>query len=243
MIRIWIATLIATLALGTGCVYVDADPADNGGSGGGSTSTDGNSPPNVILEAVGGPFRAGEPVLVDASKTSDVDQDLLTYEWEVVDASGRDVLFGRAESGRAIEFTATDDAPFEITVTVDDGINEPVQRSLTVSTNNNPPSVSVSTCSQFDDLVRYERSGDFLSLELGTPQSVCLDASTSSDPEDHALSYQWVVSTTPTGIANTVVDGADIQIDVDQTGTWTGFLEVTDEYGATSSIDWTIYVR
>jgi hypothetical protein len=238
MTRVYTIAAVALMCLASGCVYVSAEESSGDDSGPAA-----NSPPRIRADVLGAPFTAGEPILVDASNTSDPDGDPMTFEWDVVDADGRTVLFDGVPSGRAIEFIASGNAPYRVTLTVSDGINEPVVEKLTIEANNNPPMISVSSCNQFRDLVRYESSGDSLVVELGSTQSLCLDASPTVDFEDHSLSYQWVVSTTPEGAPNRVSDGPELRLDLDQTGTWTGFLEVSDEHGATSSLDWTVLVR
>lgn len=237
MYRLRIVAAVALTCLASACVYVSAEES----IGGDSSNT--NQAPIIRMYMPGAPHEAGEPVLVDASDTTDPDGDSMTFEWDVVDADGRSMLFDGVQSGQAIEFVANGTAPYVVTLTVDDGINAPSVEKRTIETNNDPPMISVSSCSQFQDLVRYERSADILIVELGTTQRLCLDASSTVDHQGHELSYQWVVSTTPEGAPNRVSDGPELRLDLDRTGTWTGFLEVSDEHGATSSLDWTVFIR
>ncbi|MFH1264440.1 MAG: PKD domain-containing protein, partial [Planctomycetota bacterium] len=98
----------------------------------------GNSPPMVDT---GGPYTSspGEPIELDASATSDADDDPLTYEWLFGDGSPVE----SSGSNPKHTHTYTQAGTYNGSVMVDDGVNPAVIGAFTVEVGDNPPGEDV----------------------------------------------------------------------------------------------------
>ena len=96
-----------------------------------------NSPPDVDA---GGPYGAkpGESVTLDASGTIDLDGDSLTYQWDFGDGSDPTA----SSSSATASHTYANEGTYTATVSVSDGINDPVLADVDVeiSDSGEPPS-------------------------------------------------------------------------------------------------------
>ncbi len=127
-----------------------------------------NLPPTADA---GGPYAGtpGQAVQLDASSSSDPDDDTLTYIWDFGDGSAP----SSSSLDPTISHTYASGGSYTATVSVDDGENAPATATAAVEINS-PPDV--------------DAGGPY----AGKPgESVLLDASGTIDFDDDALTYQW----------------------------------------------------
>lgn len=147
----------------------------------------------------------GQAFTFDASGSSDPDGDALTYAWDFGD--------GTSEDGESVSHTYDTDGEYEVVLTVSDGESSATaELSVTVALNQNPVAAFTSSS-----------TSGFLIL------TVDFDASTSSDPEGHELSYTWDFGDGTTGT------GAQVTHSFEQAGNFEVELTVTDSYGGSAT--------
>ena len=181
-----------------------------GGSHAASTQvTVGGANGNPIARA-GGPYSGeiGVPVAFDGSESSDPDGDALTYAWSFGEGGSR--------TGPIPAYVFAQAGTFTVTLTVNDGRGGTATATVPVSImapapgeNRNPVARLVAPTS----------------TEAGI--AVILDGSSSSDPDNDALSYAWQFGDDQQG------SGVSASHAWTTPGTYTVTLTVTDARGAT----------
>ena len=181
-----------------------------------------NSPP-VTNAGPDEHVAVGTTVTLDASGSTDVDEDHLTYTWTLKTPKGSTAsLSDRGE----VQPTFTVDVPgsYLATLTAHDGTLPGNADSVVVTTtplNGRPVA----------DAGRDRR------VSIG--QLVQLDASRSSDPDGQALSYSWELQKKPNASAAALSSASDLRPEflVDVPGTYVARLVVLDGAGAPSRPD------
>ncbi|WP_199525242.1 PKD domain-containing protein [Pseudoalteromonas sp. bablab_jr011] len=116
----------------------------------------------------------GSEAILDGSLSSDIDNDELTYYWELISApSGSEAILVNSDKVNP-SFTPDIPGTYQFSLTVSDGEYFSAQDSVSISTNNRAP-VAVS-------------NGD-RGIQVG--DSIVLDASNSYDPDGDRLSFLW----------------------------------------------------
>ena len=96
----------------------------------------GNEPPTADA---GGPYSGdeGSAIALDGATADDPDSDPLTYDWSV------NSTLCSFDDPTALNpnLTCSDDGTYQVTLTVTDGVNDPVSDSASVTVDNVPPSV------------------------------------------------------------------------------------------------------
>lgn len=154
----------------------------------------------------------GQSFAFDASGSSDPDDDPLTYTWDFGD--------GNSETGESISHTYDAEGEYEVVLSVSDG-QVSSSSNLTVSVAINQDPVAAFTSSS---------TSGFLIL------TVDFDASTTSDPEEHELSYAWDFGDGNTG------EGEQVTHSFEQAGTFDVVLTVSDSYGGSATESTTVEV-
>ena len=192
-----------------------------GGGGGGSAAPQpvANQSPTANAGSDINQVIQPSPITLDGSASSDPENGALDFQWQVSEQPpDSDVeLSSPTEAITEFQPTVTGEYVFELTVTDPDGLSS--TDSVTVTLTNNPPSVSVAA---FDH-----------HPVLGT--AVAIDASASSDPDGHALSFSWRLNDRPArSRMPTSYEGATLSLLFDHHGTFVLELEVSDGYDTTS---------
>jgi len=187
-------------------------------------------PPTAAATADPGSVYAGEEVTLDASGATDPDGQSLSFQW--TQTSGPSVSLSNATSTQAT-FTAPEvesetALEFEVEVTDPDGNAATASTSVTVQFNEAP----------------IADAGESATVSPG--DSVTLDGSGSSDPEESSLTYEW----SQTGGSTVELDDSTAASpsftapDLDSTSTLTFELTVEDGQGktATATVEVTVEV-
>ena len=166
----------------------------------------------------------GETVTLDASGSSDPENDALTYSW--ARTAGPSVTLTNASSVRA-SFTAPS-TPTSLTfrVTVTDAQGNQDTDDVTISVRNRAPTAY---------------AGVAQTVNFGTV--VTLDASGSSDPDGDGLNYGWYQLS---GTTVSIVDSASARPSLaapSSAATLTFRLTVSDGYGGNDTDDVTVTVQ
>jgi PKD domain/K319L-like, PKD domain len=171
-----------------------------------------NSPP----VARGGPDQnvfVGTTVILDGSDSTDVDGDPLIYHWSLLTIPA-DSTAGLSNAA-AVRPTFTADKPgmYVAQVVVSDGTVESEPATVTVTTQNSPPSAD---------------AGPDQSALVGT--LVTLDGSGSTDVDGDPLTFQWSLLSVPAGSAAALQnpDSESPSFMVDEAGTYVVQLIVND---------------
>lgn len=178
-----------------------------------------NEPPTAVI-AEPDDVRAGVPVPLDGSGSSDPDEDPLTYTWTVEGPPGSTA---GPDDPHAVTTTFTPDLLGEYTVTlvVNDGKEDSAPAVLTLDPLNLPPTA--------------DAGPDQSVIEIGS--TVYLDGSESFDPEGLGLNYLWQFIERPVGSSATldVPTAVNPSFEADVHGTYRVLLTVTDPFDATGS--------
>jgi hypothetical protein len=165
---------------------------------------------------------AGQLVTLDGSASSDPDGDPITYSWSF--SARPDGSAAALNDPTAAQPTFTLDQPgeYRLNLVVTDGKGAvSASDEVIISTTNSAPVANAGPDQTFD----------------GIGMTVVLDGSRSSDPDLDGITYQWTMTTKPTGsIAQ--LNGADMvspSFVVDKTGDYTINLIVKDTWGAASN--------
>ncbi|MEL7448826.1 MAG: PKD domain-containing protein, partial [Pseudomonadota bacterium] len=170
----------------------------------------------------GTPKRAGlgETVLLDATASSDVNGDALSYRWSVESApEGSAALLDNA-GGAIAAFTPDVAGDYALSLIVNDG-----------RVDGTPATVYVSTA---DGMPAADAGADW---RVSAGAAVTLDGGESADPENRALAYSWSVLNAPEGSGARLskANGVKPVLYTDAPGTYVVQLLVSD--GANSAAD------
>lgn len=156
----------------------------------------------------------GSSVTLDASASSDVDGDVLSYQWSLTVPSSSSALLSNTTSV-APTFVADTDGSYTAELIVNDGTVDsvPVTVVITSATTNSVPTAN---------------AGSNQNVETGT--AVTLNGAASSDPDGDSLTYLWSLTTVPSTSSATLSNstGQSVTFPADQDGTYIAQLIVND---------------
>ena len=167
----------------------------------------------------------GQTVVLDATNSSDVDGDSLTYSWSVI-ALPAGSAASLSDANSAMPSINIDVAGnYTLQLIVNDGLLDSSPDTVVISTDNTPP-----TANAGPDQSPFVNS------------TVQLDGSASSDVDGDALTYLWALTSKPQGSAATLSDVTAVmpQLMIDVSGTYVAQLIVND--GAADSAPDTVLI-
>lgn len=178
-------------------------------------------------------------IQLDGTNSTDPDGDQLTYSWTVT-ASPQGSSASVNNSNQAVAtFTPDQPGSYTITLTVSDGIWEPVTDEVfltVVEMIGNPPLPVI----RDDDNRVISEDNQNNEITVGVP--FILDGSNSSDPDNDEITFSWEVIENPEGsnpvINNETSEEATFVADV--TGEYIIQLTVEDENGNIATTDVTV---
>lgn len=157
--------------------------------------------------------RVGDTVMLDGRLSSDVDGDVLTYAWRIVNAPAGSAASlsnaGAVQPGLVIDVAGS----YEVELIVNDGNLASPPDTVVVSTLNSAP---------------VARPGNSRAVALGA--LVQLDGSLSSDVDGNSLTYRWSLLSRPAGSAAALGNPAAVNpsFTADQPGSYVVQLIVND---------------
>jgi hypothetical protein len=147
-----------------------------------------NTPPT----AEAGPDQivfVGDPVVLDGSGSSDVDGNMLTFDWSIISApAGSSASLSDADTVMP-GFTVDAAGSYIVQLIVNDGLVDSTADTVTISTENRAPTADAG----------MDQSAAFGDL-------VSLNGTASFDPDGDAINYTWSIITAPAGSTATLTD-------------------------------------
>lgn len=210
-----------------------------GGGGGGASSSGGvppaaNKAPSVTILGTGDvrPNAAGiglgatlgGMVRLDASGSTDPDNDALTFEWSLTSRPEGSTVVLSDTKARILQFKPDVLGAYVVGLKLDDGRGGQATQSLVVTVDNRAPTGSVVIEPSFT-AIPTESAPQSVSIG-GT---VAINAEGSTDPDGHPVSVSFAIAGKPSGsIASLTVDGKKARFDADRAGTYRVKITGTD---------------
>lgn len=180
-----------------------------------------NAPP---VPAFGyGPYEpeAGEPVVFDATGTTDPDGAVVEYWWDFGD--------GTVDLGNPISHSYAEPGEYAVALTVadDDGDTATLVQTLAIFEADTTPVASFTWGP-------VSEAGTGLARPLRAGDRVRFDAGSSYDPDGAIVEFGWDFQSD--GVFDLVTDGPIVTVDPFVAGTWPVTLRVVDETGRADAV-------
>lgn len=162
----------------------------------------------------------GQIIHLDGSRSSDPEESGLGYQWSIISIPTGSAVTLSDSNVVAPSFTPDLAGDFIFQLVVSDGVLTSSPATVIVTDKDLPPTANAGN-----------------DQSAGTGSSVKLDGSLSSDPELQALSYQWVLLSSPAGSGSTIMDANRpiASLTPDRSGDYVAQLTVTDALGQRDS--------
>jgi hypothetical protein len=149
-----------------------------------------NNQPPVAKAGADQNIITGTLVKLDGTKSTDPEEDALTYTWTLVSkpAGSTAVLSSSSASKPSIQPDRAGN--YVVRLVVSDGINSSAPDELTIIAVDNQPPVAIAGADQ----------------TINAGLQVTLDGSDSYDPEGGAIAFQWSIVTKPAGSGASLID-------------------------------------
>ncbi len=154
----------------------------------------------------------GDTVILDGSRSSDIDGDLLTFSWQILAAPSGSIASLTDATEVKPSFTADLAGTYEVALTVDDGTAFSAAQTVRIDTANSAPVAD---------------AGRDRAIGLG--DTVILDGGGSSDFDGDSLSYSWTLASVPAGSAAAIDFPTELRPSF--------FVDVAGDYVATLTVD------
>ena len=181
-----------------------------------TTSYEVNSPPRADFDYDPSSPTTDDTISFDGSLSSDSDGSIASYEWGFGD--------GTTATGQTPTHSYDDDESYTVSLTVtdDDGATDTITKPITVD--NEPPNAALSVPNS-----------------AKTGESVTLDASGSSDPDDPVGPYKWDFDGDDT--IDRTTDSATTTYAYADNGEYTPTVTITDDDGESDTAGDTITIQ
>ncbi len=158
-------------------------------------------------------IQLGETITLDGSNSSDVDGDLLTYQWSITSFPESSAVEIINPTSVAPQFVADLAGIYTVQLIVSDGVTQGEPDLVTMSTENSTP---------------IAQAGADQTVLVG--DTVILNGTDSNDPDNDSLTFSWNITSTPTNSTATLFDSRieEPSFDVDLPGTYIIQLTVND---------------
>ena len=155
----------------------------------------------------------GTTITLNGSGSSDVDGDLLTYTWSIIATPAGSTATLSDPAAVEPSFVLDKPGTYTVQLTVNDGLVDSDAVTVTISTVNSRPSA---------------RPGPDQHGVVGT--TITLNGSASSDVDGDVLTYQWSLTSKPTGSTATLQSATSVSSSfvLDKPGTYIAQLIVND---------------
>ncbi|RIV19928.1 hypothetical protein DYU11_23720 [Fibrisoma montanum] len=191
--------------------------------------TEPKQPPVIKVVNISPNSSAGKIIVLDATGTSDPQQQSLKYKWTIKTKPAESKAEIKNSDNMVAEFTPDKPGTYVLvlTVTNSDGLSATTEVTIAVALPGSPPIANAG-----------------VSTTVSTGRKVTLDGSKSSDPDGDRLTYRWGIKTKPTGsnpaLAN--ADKAIAELTPDGVGTYVMSLTVSDGVWQDVTADVTVTV-
>ncbi|SMG35594.1 REJ domain-containing protein [Marivirga sericea] len=157
----------------------------------------------------------GNEVMLDGSGSSDPDNDDLSFSWTFESTPSESSVAISNDDQDMASFTPDVVGDYVVLLTVTDSKTGPVTDQVTITATNEVPTAV---------------AGEDLEVFVDDEQT--LDATTSSDPDGHELTYSWTITNAPDASTATITnaDQATATFTPDEQGDFLITLSVTDGY-------------
>ena len=157
----------------------------------------------------------GDSVTLDASASSDIDEDPLTYAWSIAESPVGNAATLDDPTAMQPSFFPLVPGEYVFEVIVDDGLIASEAASVTLTVLNNAPVAD---------------AGPDQQGQVG--ESIQLDGSASYDPDGHPITYAWFFQSRPSGSTAVIRDSnsVDASFTIDRAGNYEVRLFVDDGY-------------
>ncbi|MDF1883161.1 hypothetical protein JHD49_04345 [Sulfurimonas sp. SAG-AH-194-C21] len=143
-----------------------------------------NSTPTARISTIANKIRVGDKVIVDGSKSSDVDGDSLTYSWNMVSVPRNSTVEYLSDLGNTSDFVPDKEGTYVVGLSVNDGTVDSVMMYVSITVNG-------------VNIVPVANASVDQSLSLDA--NVSLSASASADANGDTLTYKWKMIANPVG--------------------------------------------
>jgi K319L-like, PKD domain len=146
----------------------------------------------------------GGEVRLDASGTTDPEADALTYEWSLLTKPAASTLTFPSATTTIISFRPDVLGTFEFRLRVTDSKTAFAERTVTVLTDNSPPTPSVAVSATFSATPTTAPT-----QQISVGSAVVIDATGSTDPNGDVLTRTFTLTAAPPGSGTTLVTNAN----------------------------------
>jgi hypothetical protein len=170
-----------------------------------------NEPPSAALTATPSSIDEGQSVTLDASGSTDPDNNLLSYSWSVVNQPPNASAATPKDASGSVVLSTPGSYRFQVVVS-DGNASDTATVNVSVTDVNVPPTA---------DLVAHPST-------IPEGESTTLNATGSTDPDDGSLSYSWSVVDQPSGASVVSPTGASGSVDLSTPGSYRFQVVVSD---------------
>ncbi len=154
-----------------------------------------NSTPIARISTIANNIKVGDRVIVDGSKSSDIDGDTLTYSWNMVSVPRNSTANHLPDLRNTSEFRPDREGTYVVGLSVNDGTVDSAMTYISIISN----SVNIAP-----------RANAGIDQSVLVSATVILNASASSDSNGDTITYRWTMISSPAGSSATLITPTSI---------------------------------